>query len=146
MGLTAVLNIWVHNNSFRVGPTERLARQAIVNMEKEMKKINILLIVATTFISFNAHAGLWHTAKIKNVYPQADGNFVLILYADHSSCTNANSPDYYYVSVGQNGVTQEGANKMYAAALAAAISGKSVTFNFDENSSTCSINRLSLDL
>lgn len=85
----------------------------------------------------------YHTAQVARVYPLASGDFVLTFKAQSSFCKNLDK--YYYVSVGKNGVTQEGSEKMMSVALAAASMGKPLTVLFDDASSECSINRLLVD-
>ncbi|UTW46651.1 response regulator receiver protein [bacterium SCSIO 12696] len=84
----------------------------------------------------------WHTSKIKSVYPQANGRVVFTFVDDAPSCPNANSPKYHYLSVGDNGVTQEGLNNMLSVALTAAATGREVAINFDADTNGCQINRL----
>jgi hypothetical protein len=56
---------------------------------------------------------------------------------------DANTPyKYQYVKVGQNGMTEAGAQKIYAAALTALAAGKAVSVNFDDASDGCYVNRL----
>jgi hypothetical protein len=83
-----------------------------------------------------------HTSKIRYVYPLSDGNFVVTFLADDSYCTNGSSPKYYLVSVGSNSVTADGAEKMFAAALAAAAQGVTVVIVYDDSTTNCYINRL----
>lgn len=100
----------------------------------------VTMALFLTFANVNA-AENWHTSAIKNVYPVGTGtSFVLVLQNPTSSCTNASN--YHYVWVGQNGVTAEGMKMPYAAALAAHISGRSITINFDDSTNNCFINRL----
>lgn len=103
----------------------------------------VLLLCFVVGMQSTYAAARWHTGvKIKMVYPLSGGDFVLTFDQDNPSCTSDSSPDYYRVSVGQNGVTAEGADKMYAAALTAASSGKTVNINFDDATSGCYVNRL----
>ena len=101
----------------------------------------LVLMAAVSAIAIAA-TPTWHTAKITHIYPQADGSIILQFDSDHSSCQSASAPDYYYLTVGQNGLTEKGLERMYSAALTAAAAQKSVTINFDADSSGCYINRL----
>jgi hypothetical protein len=67
-----------------------------------------------------------------------------VFHTDSSACTNANNPNYHYLIVGQNGMTADGLDRIYAAALAAAAAGKVVQAAFDDSTSNCYINRLSV--
>lgn len=82
----------------------------------------------------------WFGGTIKRVYPLANGDFILIFNNDNPSCTNQNK--YHYTRVGKNGVTKEGIQFLYSAALAAAASGKKVSINFDTSDKQCYVNRL----
>lgn len=108
-----------------------------------MKKI--LFIVSSMLISLPlSAANVWHSARISSVYPQADGSVILLFDVDSSYCTHTGSPKYYNVVVGQNSVTAQGAQNIYSAALSAAALNKPVNFVFDDNTSSCYINRLSV--
>ncbi len=100
--------------------------------------------IVTLALASLAHAEISHYSTIKQLYALADGNFALILNADSSSCTSPSSPDYYYIVVGQNGMTQEGAKKIFATASLAFATSKGVWIAFDESTSNCYINRLSV--
>lgn len=106
------------------------------------------LIVTSMLLFFASTTGfaadVWITSKIKAVYPLGDGNFVLMFNDSPAACTNTGTPKYLYVTANQNGVTEEGSKKMYAAALTAAASGKDVSALFSDSTSSCYINRLSV--
>lgn len=106
------------------------------------KTIAICTLILCCFAVTNSLAGTWHNSTIKSVYPLADGNFILTLEGDSQQCTSTNSPDYYYVEVGENSITAEGVDIIYSAALTAAVSGKSVDIYFDESTPKCHINRI----
>jgi len=89
-------------------------------------------------------AEVWHSSTIKMVYPQADGTFVLIFDTDAPGCTGAGPGKYHYVSPTQYGMTEEGAKKLYAAALAALAADKMVQIAFDNSTSACYVNRLTI--
>ncbi|MBX2849125.1 MAG: hypothetical protein KTR16_12440 [Acidiferrobacterales bacterium] len=105
-------------------------------------------LVFTLFLlclNTGALAGVWHSGvKINTVYPLADGNFILRLDQDHQGCLATQSPDYYRVSVGENDVNEEGANKLFSLAMAASLSGKKVNIYFQEGTEGCYINRIML--
>lgn len=84
----------------------------------------------------------WHISTIKSIYPQPNGAFVLTFDTDAADC--ANSSHYHYVWVSQNGMTDEGAKKMYAAAMMAMAMDKTVQVAFDNSSNNCYVNRLAV--
>jgi len=111
-----------------------------------MKCLQVAAALAA--IALSTHTGsawsadVWHTSTIRWVYPQADGSFVLAFDVDSASCPNIGVPKYHTVAVNQNGVTEEGAKKIYAAALLALASDKQVQLNFSDLTTSCYINRL----
>jgi hypothetical protein len=66
--------------------------------------------------------------------------FVLIFDTSAPDCASPNH--YHYVVPTQNGVTDEGAKRIYAAALSALAMDKTVQVNFDNATSACYVNRL----
>ena len=102
-----------------------------------MKKIiNTIFFLSAFLVVSIANAGIWHDSKISHVYPTASGEFILKFESDSSACTSGEAPDYYRVKVDKHGVTQEGSNKIFATALAAAMAGKTVNIYFDESTSS----------
>jgi len=87
-------------------------------------------------------AEAYHQDYLKWIYPLANGNFVMAFANSPASCTNVNSPKYFYVSVGANGVTSDGAKGLLASALLAFATGKKVTIVFESSSSSCDVNRM----
>jgi hypothetical protein len=92
----------------------------------------------------NAFAYDSFVGTISRVYPHSDtpnGDFIIMFSSDTgTTCSNAGSPKYYYVAVGQSQVSQASINKLYAAALAAAASGNRVRIWFDANAPQCWVN------
>src|SRR5262245_32596258 len=86
-----------------------------------------------------------HQSTLKFVYPLANGDFVLGFDVDAPQCS-APSPKYMYAAVGQNGMTAEGAKKLYAAALTGFAAGRLVSIAYDDSSAYCYINRLSVHI
>ena len=86
----------------------------------------------------------WHYGKITRVYPLANGAVVFSLDTDAPSCTNTSKPKYFYLQVGQNGVTADGLRNIMATGLAAASQGKNVGVNFDNATPSCYINRINV--
>lgn len=99
-------------------------------------------ICLTAFSCASLAAEVWHTSTIKYVYPQADNTFVLIFDTNAPACTSTATNKYHLVAPSQNGMTDEGAKKIYAAALLAMATDKAVQFAFDDSTTSCYINRL----
>ena len=100
-----------------------------------------LVMLSLGSLAANA-AEVWHTAYLKNVYPQANGSVILVFTTDQASCTNTNSPKYYSITVGQNSVTVDGLRAMHATALTAFAMERQVSIAFDNATANCYINRL----
>ena len=86
-----------------------------------------------------------HTSTVNWIYALSSGSFILTFKTNSTQCTNSSTPQYYYVESGKNGVTAEGIKMIYSAALSGGATQKPVTINFDESSSACYVNRLSVD-
>ena len=110
-----------------------------------MKFWRIAVLVSLVCSFQTLAADVWHTAKIKHVYPLSQGDFILRFEQDSPACLNGNTPRYYYVAVGQNGVTADGLKILLSVSLAAAAQKKSVVINFSDSTDACYINRLSVD-
>ena len=108
-----------------------------------MKNASLALLI-TTFSTLSFAADVWHTSTIRSVYPLANGSFVLTFTTETENCTNGNKPRYFYVGQGLNGVTADGANKIYSLALAAASQKLPLVIAFDNSTSDCAINRASV--
>jgi len=83
-------------------------------------------------------------STLQSVYPLADGSFVLIFTQSGSNCHSLNSPPYFYVTAGQNGVTADGVKAMLATALTAFSLGKTLAGAFDDSTPNCYVNRFSM--
>lgn len=86
----------------------------------------------------------WVADKVRNVYPQGDGSFIIVFVTLQPSCPSASSPQYFYVSPGQNGANADGVKGMLATTLTAFATGTKITVAFDNATSYCYVNRLSL--
>lgn len=112
---------------------------------KPHQSVSILVLLLGLLTSETAVAAtVFHLSTLHSVYPQADGSFVIRLDADSSACTSIETPKYYVVAVGQNGMTAEGSAKIYAAVLLALAGGKSVRVHFEDSSPNCYVNRISV--
>lgn len=100
----------------------------------------LICVLFLNSLAFSAEQS--HTAEIRKIYPVANGDFVLSFKTESEHCTNGSSPKHYYVSVGENAVTQEGSEKMLSVALVAASTGKPITIRFSDATNQCFINRL----
>jgi hypothetical protein len=105
----------------------------------------ILLACIGLSASAVANAESWLTSTIKRVYPLGDGSFVLIMTIDAADCAGTPGNKYHYVRPGVYGVTSDGVRAMLATALTAFASGKTVSIAFDQSSSSCDINRLTVN-
>lgn len=83
----------------------------------------------------------WHASTLRAVYIVGD-DVLLAFNADAQYCTAPAGPKYHYMSVGQNGVTQEGFKRMYAAALMAFSTGAPVQMEYDDATTNCFVNRI----
>jgi hypothetical protein len=106
-----------------------------------------LTLVVWTLLPLSIAGGLaaaetWHSSTVRWIYPQGDGGLVVAFQTDSPSCTSPATPDYYYVYVGQNGVTAEGFKNILAALLSAAAQGRAVQFAFDNATGACYVNRV----
>lgn len=101
-----------------------------------------ILLCAVLWVGQASAANVWHQSVITLIYPQPDGGVVLTFMSDSPTCTNASNPKYYYIKVGENGVTTDGMKNMYALALTAATNGQTVNVVFDDSTSGCFINRM----
>lgn len=107
------------------------------------------LAIILGFLSFaflsDAHAAeVWHSSKIRLIYPLANGSVVLAMATNAADCTNTSSPKYHFIQAGQNGMTAEGVKNLLAVAMAAAAQGKDVSISYDNATNSCFVNRLSV--
>jgi hypothetical protein len=110
---------------------------------KTYVKVTAMLALLTAATLPAAHAETWHTSPIKNIYPLADGSFVLIMRNDAAGCAGTTNK-YHYVSAGEFGVTAEGVKAMLATALTAYAMDRRISLLFDETRPQCYINRLQI--
>lgn len=102
-----------------------------------------LLVIFLWFGVTAANAGVTSfTSKITAIYPLANGRVVLNFNDQPAACTGSGTPKYFYLEVGQQGVTDKAFNNIYAAALTAATTGSNVSVFFDDASQYCYINRM----
>ena len=105
-----------------------------------MKKIAAVLTLVLMFQP-TAHANnVWFQSRIAAIYPNGDGTVVLTFADVAAGCTNSSSPKYFYLQVGQNGMTQEGLKNIMSVALTAAVTDKTVSVVFDDSSQYCYVN------
>ena len=86
-----------------------------------------------------------HQSTLKFVYTFSNGDFVIGFDSDPSTCSSPNVPKYFHVSVGENGVNAAGSAKLFAAAMAALVTRQSVSAVFDDGTSNCYVNRISVE-
>lgn len=102
-------------------------------------------LLGLVFILFGASsiwaADKWHGSQIKWIYPVSSGTFILTFKTENSACPATGSPKYHHVTVGENGVTKEGADRIYALVLSAAAQKQVLNVNFSDSTAYCFINR-----
>lgn len=101
----------------------------------------LYLLLILSWVQSTWAADKWHGSQVKWIYPVSNGTFILTFKAESSACGNANSPKYHHVTVGENGITKEGADKIYALALSAAAQKQILNINFSDSTSNCFVNR-----
>lgn len=105
-----------------------------------MKAVVILLFALSSSFAHAEIVSKWYSSKVKWIYPEANGNFIILFESSDPECTHADK--YYRVSVGQSSVTSEAAEKFYSLALTAAMTGRQLSVNFNTASTNCYINRM----
>ena len=103
----------------------------------------VILALLTIGCSNSYAAAAFVQSTVKSVYPQADGSFVIILTND-TSTRAATTPKYFFVTPGQNGTTVDGAKAMLATTLTAYALGSSLALSFDDATTYCYVNRISM--
>ncbi|NQD35653.1 response regulator receiver protein [Permianibacter sp. IMCC34836] len=103
--------------------------------------LSIVVAAITPMTSANA-AEVWHSGKIKSIYPLANGSFVFTMTTNSPECTSASAAKQHFVQSGQNGMTADGVKNILAAAMAAAAQGKDISFAYDTATSSCFVNRM----
>lgn len=102
----------------------------------------IIMIAAVLIAGTVSAAPVWHTSKIKWIYPLSSGAVILTFEIESPTCNPGATTNYHLITVGENGVTQEALENMLAVALTAATTGRAVSINFDDATTYCYINRL----
>ena len=67
---------------------------------------------------------------------------VMTFETESPTCGQSAAEKYYYITVGENSVTQKALENMLAVALTAATTDRAVAINFDDATARCYINRL----
>ncbi len=111
--------------------------------KKRFTRITVAAVIAAFGTQANA-AESYYQDLVKTVYPFANGNFVVTFASSPAACLNGSNPKYFYVQVGVNGVTSEGAKAMLATALTAFATGRKLGVIFDDASYSCDINRMTV--
>jgi hypothetical protein len=109
-----------------------------------MRRTIVTLFLGVLVSAPASAAEQWVASTIKYVYPLSEGSVVLAFHVDSAACPATGSPKYYYLQVGQNGVTADGITRIFAAAVAAAAAGNIVHVAYDNATSNCYINRLAV--
>jgi hypothetical protein len=127
------------------GVCYRVMRKDEMTHDKRRRWIAGLAGAALMAVTSTAPAGTqYFQAPVQSVYPQGDGSFIVTFTQNTSLCPNQSSPQYFSVAAGQFGVNSDGVKAMLATALTAYALGKSLSFVFDDSTTNCYINRLSI--
>lgn len=110
-----------------------------------MKTKIVLSLFGMSLCSVSFAANVLHSSPIKAIYPLANGSFILRLVNEAPTCPSTTTPKAYYVQVGQNAVTADALPMLYAASLAAAAQGLPITIFFDDSTTSCFVQRLSIN-
>ena len=105
-----------------------------------MKKWLVVIAALSVSMGFSAQtraAEAWVSSTITGIFPVGSGYFVLYFQAG-SSCGGGATT----VTVGENGVTTDGAHMLLSVALTAFTAGKPVQVAYDNATSQCFVNRI----
>ena len=127
---------------FRLAATVRLPRFRIKNPLRHLPLVSIFLGLLMGGPAFAAD--VTHVANVTRIVALGDGRVVLQFDADNASCSDANSPKGYYVTVGQNGVTADGLKSILSMATVAVALERPLSFHFDSSSAYCFISQVML--
>ena len=105
------------------------------------------MIATLLFLPFQSFAetNVWFTGTVKTVYPFKNGDFVITFEESSNECNSPSTPKYYYVAVGEAGVTEQGVERMLSTALTAGMGKKQLSINFNKDSTSCFINRMQIN-
>lgn len=111
-----------------------------------MKKLLISALFSALFLvplsSEAAESSVVST--ITSIMPMAAGHILVTVAINSASCTNANNPKRYMLSVGTANLTAEGLKNIYASILYAASLNKTITVFFEDTNVNCPITRVSV--
>lgn len=105
--------------------------------------LSFAALVPGAGITFAADAV--YTGPIRMLYPVADGTYVLIFNANMAACSGGTGYKYMYIRVGQNSVTTDGQKYIVATSMLAFATERAVSVVYDDSSSYCYVNRLSVE-
>jgi hypothetical protein len=109
-------------------------------MRKILGTIGACIALATSSASWATSVGF--SATLTNISAIGDGRTVLQFGTTTSSCSG--TPQGFYVTVGQNGVSADGAKQILATALLAFSLGKTLTIYFDDSTSYCYVGQATI--
>jgi hypothetical protein len=100
------------------------------------RKVGVMVSVALGFgaalLSGTADASeQWVVDNIRSVYPLGNGSFVITFINPQPTCVSGGSPQYFYVSPGENGTNSDGVKAMLATALTAFAMGKKIRLSYE---------------
>lgn len=108
-----------------------------------MKKLLMVFVAfSVLFFAALANAGTWMSGmSVRGVQSLADGGF--IIYGPPNAAPQCpEGGKLFYVRNGENGQTSEGVKSALSIVLVAFVSGKTITFAYDESSSNCYVNTI----
>ena len=103
-----------------------------------------VLLAIGCFIFANAAGAAegWYQDRVKWIYPQANGGFIIVFMNQAPGCTSTANPKYFHVTAGAYGVTSDGVKAMLSTVLMAYASDKLVSVAYEMSSQYCDVNRL----
>jgi hypothetical protein len=105
------------------------------------KHLRTAVVLMTWAFMAPAQADLvWNSGLvIAKLQTRTDGSFAVAFTTSLAACQNANSPKLHTVEVGAQAVTAEGLRGMYATALAALMTAKTVRVRWEDGGVECFI-------
>src|SRR5262245_56345793 len=98
-----------------------------------MKKPHWILGAVGSLITLSAHAAeQTKVSTITDVYPMANGSFVISIADVPTQCTNTSTPKRLTVKVGENSITAEALQQIFAASLTAMTTDITVYVAYDD--------------
>jgi hypothetical protein len=84
------------------------------------------------------------TSTIVRLSPLADGRYVIGVTGSFAGCDQSGSVRYLYITIGQSGVTADGAKNLIATALLAFSAERTISIAYDNSSAYCFVQSLNV--